>query len=203
MPDTSILKWDKAAASLDLFSRGDNIRYENFKRTLFSKCRGKVLLIAAGTGADFDCFPEGLDITAVDFSWKMLEKAHEKTARYPGNIRLVRTDAEHLGLKADVFDTVVTSCTFCSVPEPVAGLKELFRVMKADGRLLMFEHVGSKNPVIGAMMALMNPVVKFLGPELTRDTAQNVRKAGFTITRECNLYLDMLKIFEAKKGALL
>ncbi len=177
MPDTSILKWDKAAASLDLFSRGDHIRYEHFKKKLFSKCRGKVLLIAAGTGADFDCFPAGLDITAIDFSSKMLEKAREKVGRYAGNIRLARTDAEHLGLKADVFDTVVTSCTFCSVPNPVAGLKELFRVMKPDGKLLMFEHVGSKNPIIGAMMAIMNPVAKFLGPELTRDTAQNVRKA--------------------------
>ena len=193
-----VTKWDKASKSFDMFTRGTELRYGKYKRSLFAKSRGKTLLVAAGTGGDFEFFPPDLEITAIDFSPKMLEKAAEKTADYKGSIKLVEADVTNLKFDDNSFDTVVTSCTFCSVPNPVEGLKELNRVLKPDGQLLMFEHVRPTNFILGAMMDILTPIANKMGPDLNRRTADNVRKAGFTITREFNIYLDMVKLFECR-----
>lgn len=192
-----VIKWNKASKGFDSFSRGTELRYGKYKRGLFAKSRGKTLLVAAGTGNDFQFFPPGLEVTAIDFSPKMLEKAAEKTAAYNGAIKLVEADVTNLEFEDNSFDTGVTSCTFCSVPDPVKGLKELNRVLKPDGMLLMFEHVRPTNFILGAMMDILTPIVNKMGPDLNRRTADNIRKAGFTITREFNIYMDMVKLFEA------
>lgn len=195
----SIAKWDKAAKCFDWLNSGVERRYGRFKDELFSGCRGKTLLVAAGTGLDFQFFPSGLDITAIDFSPKMVEKSKEKAHDYDGQLEVLLADVEALDFPDASFDTVITSCTFCSVPDPVKGLKEIHRVLKSDGRLLMFEHVRPTNIVLGTMMDLLTPIARKFGPELNRRTAENVQKAGFQIIRDCNIYLDMVKLFEAKK----
>ena len=192
-------KWDRASRFYDLTNMGLERRYGRFKRGLFARSRVKILLVAAGTGLDFQFFPPGLDITAIDFSPKMVEKAKEKAAGYEGRLEVVEADVQALEFPDASFDTGVTSCTFCSVPEPVKGLKELYRVLKHDGQLLMFEHVRPGNALLGLVMDLFSPLTRMFGPELNRRTGENVKKAGFQITRNFNIYLDMVKLFEAKK----
>ncbi|VAX20764.1 hypothetical protein MNBD_NITROSPINAE02-272 [hydrothermal vent metagenome] len=199
MNDSAIKKWNKASNCLDAGSRGEELRYAVYKSHLFSKAKGKTLLVAAGTGLDFKHFPTGLDIVAIDFSPKMLEKAREKLSDYKGDITLKEADVTNLDFEDGVFDSVVTSCTFCSVPEPVKGLKEIHRTLKPDGKLLMYEHVRPGSLLLGVVADIMNPLARFFGPNINRRTADNVRKAGFKITREFNVYLDMVKLFEAEK----
>ena len=199
-------KWDKAARSFDLMNSGIERRYGKMKGEWFSRAVGKTLLVAVGTGLDLRYFPPGHDLTGIDISAKMLEKAREKVVpTLEGNeplprTNLVRTDVEQLPFGDATFDTVVTSCTFCSVPDPVAGFRELRRVLKPGGALLMFEHVRPANLYLGLMMDLMNPVARRLGPEINRRTAANVCAAGFRLTREFNVFLDMVKLFEAVKA---
>ncbi|VAX15163.1 Phosphatidylethanolamine N-methyltransferase [hydrothermal vent metagenome] len=192
-----IARWNNASKCFDLANVGIERRYGKYKRMLFTKCRGKVLLVAAGTGLDFPYFPEGLEITAIDFSPKMVEKAKEKLDNYNGKLKVVEADVMSLDFPDGSFDTVATSCTFCSVPDPVKGLKEIYRVLKPDSRLLMFEHVRAGAMALGAMMDIMTPLFRKFGPEINRRTGENIRKAGFTTTREYNVYLDMVKLFEA------
>lgn len=196
----AVRKWNRAARALDSTERGDDARYGAYKRHLFARARGRTLLVAAGTGADFKHLPEGIDVTAIDFSPVMLRYAVERIAESPAPIDLVQADVTSLDFEASSFDSVITSCTFCSVPEPVEGLRELRRVLRDEGRLLMFEHVRPSGPYLGLMMDLMNPVVRRFGPEINRRTATNVRSAGFRIVREHNVFLDMVKLFEAEKA---
>ena len=194
----ALRKWDRAASALDAGGRGEHLRYGAYKRHLFSRAEGRTLLVAAGTGLDFKYLPEGLDVTAIDFSRPMLTRAARRVGESAAPLTLVEADVTRLPFPDGSFDSVLTSCTFCSVPRPVAGLRELRRVLRADGRLLMFEHVRPSNPYLGLMMDLMNPVIRRIGPEINRRTAGNVEAAGFRMRREYNVFLDMVKLFEAE-----
>ena len=200
MSESAITKWNKAAKCLDANKRGEEMRYGRYKREIFAKAVGKTMLVAAGTGIDFKYFPADIEVTAIDFSPTMLEYAAKKVDECRAPITLVEADVTDLDFPDRHFDTVATSCTFCSVPDPVKGLREVGRVLKDDGALLMFEHVRPSNLYLGLMMDFMNPVASMMGPDINRRTADNVRAAGFRITREFNVYLDMVKLFEAVKA---
>jgi ubiquinone/menaquinone biosynthesis C-methylase UbiE len=192
-------KWDSSSRSFDLFAFGEERRLGPHKRRLFSKIRGETLMVAAGTGNDFQFFPADQKILAIDISPKMLERAAKKAASYCGSIELREMDVCALPFPDASFDTVATVCTFCSVPEPVAGLRELRRVLKPGGQMLMFEHVRSRIGALGMVLDLMTPLSRRFGPELNRDTVGNVLRAGFALRREENVYLDIVKIIEATK----
>lgn len=199
MDEATQRKWDAASRSFDLLTFADDRRLGVHKRRLFAKVRGKTLLVAAGTGNDFKFLPPDLDLLGIDISPKMLERAERKAARYPGTIALKVMDVCHLDLPDDSVDTVATVCTFCSVPQPVVGLRELHRVLKPGGQILMFEHVRSQIAPFGVLMDLLTPLTRRFGPALNRDTVGNVEKAGFRLSRVENVYLDVVKIIEAVK----
>lgn len=192
-------KWDAASRSFDFLSFADDRRFGPDKRRLFAKMRGDSLMVAAGTGNDFKFFPPGMKVTAIDISPKMLERAAPKAAVYRGSIELREMDVCHLDYPDSCVDTVVTVCTFCSVPKPVAGLRELLRVLKPGGQMLMFEHVRSQIGPFGILLDLMTPLSRRVGPDLNRDTVGNVQKAGFQLRSVENVYLDIVKIIEAVK----
>ena len=192
-------KWDAASRNFDFFSFGDDQRLGPHKQQLFAKMRGETLMLAAGTGNDFRFFPPGLSVIAIDISPKMLERAAKKAAVYQGRVELRQMDACQLEFPDNTFDTIVTVCTFCSVPKPMVALRELYRVLKPGGQILMFEHVRSRIGPISVFLDLMTPLSRRLGPDLNRDTVGNVQKAGFRIRREENVYLDIIKAIEGVK----
>jgi len=192
-------KWDSASRLYDLMGAyGAERRWAPAKRRLFSKMDGKILFVAVGTGQDIACFPPGRDITGIDISPGMLSKAEARAAAYQGKLTLRVMDVREMDFPNDCFDQVFTSCTFCSVPNPVKGLRALRRVLKPGGYLGMFEHTGSHIFPFNAMLNLMNPVARHLGPEINRDTVANVRAAGFEIIRVTNIFLDVVKTIEAR-----
>ena len=191
------IKWDRAARTLDLMNRGIELRYGERKREWFSRSSGRTLLVAVGTGLDLEYFPSVRKVVGIDISDKMLEKAKEKRGTCKAAVELVQADVQLLGFADSSFDSAVTSCTFCSVPDPVKGLREIRRVMKPGGTLLMFEHVRSDIFWMGPMMDVLTLVSRKFGPDLNRRTRENIRQAGFRLTREMNIYLDMVKLFEA------
>lgn len=190
-------KWDAASRTLDFMSFAEDRRIGPYKRSLFAKMRGVTLMVAAGTGNDFKFFPPNMQIVAIDISPKMLERAARKAAACPGSIELRQMDVCKLEFPDSSFDTIATAFTFCSVPKPVMGLRELRRVLKPDGQLIMIEHVRSAIGPLGVLMDLMTPLTSRIGPSLNRDTVGNVQKAGFRLRRVENVYLDVVKIIEA------
>jgi len=160
---------------------------------------GRVLFEAIGTGVDIPCFPPGRDITAIDISKEMLWRAERRRTLYDGNLRLVEADAMDLPFPDGAFDTVATSCTFCSIPDPARALAEVYRVLRPGGRLLMFEHVRSRNPVFGLTLDLMTLWTRRLGTEMNRDTLRSVSAAGFQVLRIDSVFLDIILAIRARK----
>jgi ubiquinone/menaquinone biosynthesis C-methylase UbiE len=193
-------KWDAASRTLDFFGFAEDRRIGPHKRRLFAKMRGATLMVAAGTGNDFKFFPPDMHVVAIDISPKMLERAAEKAGTYSGSIELRQMDVCNLEFPDSTFDTIATAFTFCSVPKPIAGLRELRRVLKPDGQLIMLEHVRSAIAPLGLFMDIMTPLTSRFGPSLNRDTVGNVQKAGFRLRRVENVYLDVVKIIEAVKA---
>lgn len=191
-------KWDFSSSFYDLLAYGPERRWAPLKRDLFANMNGKVLFIAVGTGQDIPFFPPGRDIIGIDISPRMLAQAKSRAAEYAGTLDLRVMDIHEMEFPDHSFDQVVTSCTFCSVPNPVAGLTALRRVLKPGGMLYMFEHTGSRVFPFNLMLNIMTPLWKPIGPEMNRDTVSNVEKAGYEILQVNNVYLDVVKTIIAR-----
>ena len=191
-------KWDRAARGYDLMNGyGQELRWAPSKRRLFDRMRGRIIFASIGTGQDIQFFPPGRDITGIDISAGMLERARPRAAEYPGRLELRQIDVHELDYPDGWFDQVFTACTFCSVPRPVDGLRMLRRVLKPGGDLFMFEHTGSRYFPFNLMLNLMTPLSRRFGPEMNRDTVANVARAGFEVAAVEPVYLDVVKMIRA------
>ncbi len=195
-------KWDAAAKNFDVMSsRGPEKRWAPYKREFFSAMRGRILFLAVGTGLDIQFFPPNCQIVGIDISPKMLEQARARADAYPGKLELREMDVHALEFPAASFDQVFTSCTFCSVPDPVGGLESLRRVLVPGGELHMFEHTGSRYFPFNLMLNIMTPLARRFGPDMNRPTVANVERAGFRIRDVRHVYLDVVKAIVAEAPA--
>ncbi len=192
--------WDKRARFYDLFE-GSDLRRGPAKAALFREMFGRVLFLAVGTGVEIKHFPAARQIVAIDISEEMLRRAQARRESYQGVLSFVQGDAVNLCFRDASFDTVVTSCTMCSVPEPARAFRELRRVLRPGGRLLMFEHVRSRNPFLGLALDLMTRMTRRGGTEMNRDTLGNAVKAGFRITQVNSVFLDVILSIRGVKVA--
>jgi ubiquinone/menaquinone biosynthesis C-methylase UbiE len=176
--------------------------YQPWRERLWSMVAGKkVLEVGVGTGKNMPYYPEGADIAGIDLTSGMLERAQQRAEQLDLEVDLWVGDVQDLNIPDNTFDTVVSTCVFCSVPDPVLGLQEVKRVLKPGGRLLMIEHVRSEQPLVGEVMDLVNPVVRsVMGPNINRHTVDNVHKAGLRIEHVEELgFGDIFKLIVAHK----
>ncbi len=185
--------------SLEGFLEG--LLFRRLRKKLWAQARGEhILEVGVGTGKNFQFYPENARITAIDFSPQMLKQAQRKQERKQVAVELSLMDVQSLCYADNSFDTVIASFVFCSVPKPRKGLKELYRVLKPGGQLLLLEHVLSSNKVMAALMNLFNPLVLgLLGANINRQTVKNVQACQFK-----NIYIDpassdMIKLIRAVK----
>lgn len=111
-----------------------------YRRQLFGTASGRVLDVACGTGANFPYLPPTVDLVGIDISPEMLAKAATRleTLEVDGTLR--EMDAQALDFPDDSFETVLSSLSTCTFPDPIAALQEMDRVCKPDGRILLLEH---------------------------------------------------------------
>ncbi|MBU2602533.1 MAG: class I SAM-dependent methyltransferase [Actinobacteria bacterium] len=194
-------RYDRIARTYDLMEWAVERRaFGSWRPLLWDLVEGpRVLEVGVGTGKNLAHYPADAEVTAIDFSPGMLAHARRRAAELGSNVELREMDVQHLDLPDDSFDTVVTTFVFCSVPDPVLGLREIARVLRPGGRLLMLEHVLSMKPVLRQVMRAADPmVVRMMGANITRRTRNNIEAAGFLIEKETDLWLDIVKLFQAR-----
>jgi ubiquinone/menaquinone biosynthesis C-methylase UbiE len=197
-------RYDRQAALYDLREAPMELFIGRWRRRLWSQIPpgSRVLEIGVGTGKNMRWYPAGVSVVAVDFSPRMLTRAVRRARRQRLDVGLALMDAQGLAFADRCFDAVVTTCVFCSVPDPVLGLQEVRRVLRPDGRILLLEHVRSRLPLLGRIMDWLNPLsVRLQGANINRDTVGNVQKAGLHVRRVNNLLLDIFKLIDGTPAA--
>lgn len=198
-------RYDRIAGIYDRLERPLETRcFQQWRTTLWERVQGpRVLEIGVGTGKNMPFYHKGWQITAIDLSPRMLEQAKRRAEREHVEVDLRLGDAQALPFADASFDTVIATFVFCSVPDPVQGLREAARVLVPGGQLLLLEHVLSRNVILRPLMQLANPMmVRMSGANMNRETVKNIERAGFAIQRVDDLWGDIVKFIEAEKPLL-
>ncbi len=168
-----------------------------FRRELLQRVSGNVLEIAVGTGKNLRYYPSGCRIVAVDLSLEMLGVARKRAAGLKLNIPFSVMDAEALAFPDRSFDTVVSSLTLCTFPDPVAALREMTRVCRADGRILLLEHGRSDREWLGRWQdRRADRHAKPLGCHWNRQPLDLAAQAGLKLTAARRTFFGIFHILE-------
>ena len=193
-------RYNRVAPFYDFMEAIPEMIFTPWRKKLLAKAKGTILEIGVGTGKNFPHYPYGACVTGIDIADRMLVIAREKASELGLSFDLSEGDVQSLKFPDHSFDTIVATFVFCSVPDPVQGLRELRRVVKASGRILLLEHVRIDKPIIGWLMDCLNPlIVRIMGANINRRTLENVKKAGLRIESVEHLGLmKMVKMISAK-----
>lgn len=176
----------------------DTMIKDELRKKVVSYAQGKVLEVGVGTGKNLKYYSPDCDVTGIDFSPGMLAKARERAKELP-NVSLYEMDVQNLDFPDNYFDTIIATCVFCSVPDPIKGLEELKRACKPDGKLVFLEHIRSSKKILGLMMDIFNPVVvRIIGANINRKTLENMKAAGLDIKQVETEGIEILKFIIAE-----
>ena len=149
---------------------------------------GVGLEIGAGTGANFPFYPSGARVIATDVSGRMLAEARKKPVGKA--TPLVACDVQALPFPDEAFDWAAETLVFCEVPDPVVGLRELRRVLKPSGKLVMLEHVRPSGWLGRAADLLTALTAPLWGEHFNREAEAYAQAAGFRVERREHLWRD-------------
>ncbi len=159
---------------------------------------GKVLEVGIGSGLNIPFYSPDIEtLVGLDPSVELWKLAHKRTAAAPFPIEYLGLSGEHIPLEDKTFDTVVTTWTLCTIPDPVTALKEMRRVLKQDGRLIFVEHGLAADRRVQVWQNRLNPLWNQIagGCNLNRRIDTLISEAGFRISQIDTGYLKGLKPF--------
>jgi len=154
------------------------------------QCDERVLEVGVGTGINLSLYPKNCNVTGIDFSESMLEIARERVARKDiRNVRLLQMDAADLKFADNAFDIVYAPYLISVVPDPVKVAREMHRVCRPGGRVILLNHFLSPNPILSRIERWISPATIHIGftsdldlPALLAQadlTPQSIEKVNF------------------------
>jgi phosphatidylethanolamine/phosphatidyl-N-methylethanolamine N-methyltransferase len=124
----------------------------------------RLLEVGVGTGINAALYPRDCSVTGIDLSTSMLEKARDRIARKGvSNVRVMQMDAANLKFADDSFDIVYAPYVISVVPDPVLVAREMHRVCRSGGRIVILNHFRSKSRVGARLERMISPFTRYLG----------------------------------------
>lgn len=157
----------------------------SLRKEVTGQARGLVLEIGAGNGLNFAFYdPDTVErVEATEPDSAMLGYARERAAAARVPVNLTQAPAENLPFADESFDSAVVTLVFCSVGDPLRGLREVRRVLKPGGSLLMVEHVRARGAIAATIQNIITPINRLVAGNChwNRDTEKTVIEAGFQL----------------------
>lgn len=161
---------------------GDCLQARRRRARCIQGASGATLEVGIGTGRNLDLYPDDVELTGIDISPRMVDRARRRATRRHRQVTVQVGDVEHLTYPTASFDTVCATCVFCSVADPVAGLREVARVVRPAGQVRLLEHVRPTNRLLGWLADVVSPLTqRLVGPAVNRRTEDNIRAAGLEL----------------------
>ena len=171
-----------------------------WRHKLLANAGGDILELSAGTGTNFPIYQNISSLTAVDFSLEMVRYAREaaKETTYPCTV--LHKDVEKLEFEKDTFDTVVSTLSMCSYPNPAFVLEKMAEWCKPGGQILLFEHGVSTNPAVGKLQKKLDPFLsERIGCHVDRDMLDYVKHSCLHVNKIESHLLGMFHLVFATK----
>ena len=177
----------------------DLLGVRRLRRRLLRQASGKVLEVAVGTGKNVQYYPRGCRIIGIDVSREMLNVARERAAKLSMEVSPLLADAEALPFSAESFDTVVSSLSSCTFPDPMIALREIARVCKPSGRILLLEHGRSNREWLARWQDRhADQFAKPLGCHWNREPLELARKAGLKVVERQRCFFGIFHRIKAE-----
>jgi ubiquinone/menaquinone biosynthesis C-methylase UbiE len=175
-------------------------KFKRVRSDLLNRASGRVLELGSGTGVNFPLYDNVDRVIAIEPSQPMIDRSLTRQQSAVVPIEIINASAENLPFEDGTFDTVVATLVFCTIPNVEKAIKELKRVCKPDGKILLFEHVKMENAVLSKMQERLTPFWKKVcdGCCLDRETLKAFTNQGLEIERVEQFYKDLFLVAELR-----
>ena len=154
---------------------------------------GRVLEIGIGSGLNLPFYdPTRIErVIGLDPAEEMLAYARRKSRDLPFAVEYLALEGERIPLERESVDTVLVTYTLCTIPDAVAALEGMRRVLKPAGRLIFCEHGRAPDEAVRRWQHRLNPLWKLIGGgcNLDRDIPGLIEAAGFRMDTLDSMYL--------------
>ncbi len=154
---------------------------------------GRVLEIGMGSGLNIPYYePDKIELVwGLEPSSGMRRKARSRADAAPFELRWLDLPGEEIPLDNHSADTIVLTYTLCTIPDSMAALKQMRRVLRPGGKLLFSEHGKAPDAAVQKWQDRINPYWKKMagGCHLNRDIPRLLHEAGFTLGKIETMYV--------------
>ena len=169
---------------------------KRLRREAIGVLHGRVLEVGVGIGSNWPYIRSDIEYVGIEPNEAMLERALKHARQQGRAVDLRPVDVQAMPFPDASFDVVITTLTFCSVPDAGAGLREIRRVLKPGGEFRFLEHVRARRRTWARLQSLLKPMTRRCagGCEWDRDTLDAIRAAGFEVEKVRHGRLGFLPI---------
>jgi ubiquinone/menaquinone biosynthesis C-methylase UbiE len=193
--------WDRKSATYDAeMGVWDRRLFGDSREWACGQAAGEVLEVAVGTGLNLPGYPEDVSLTGLDLSAGMLDIARERARGLGREVTLRQGSAHEMPFADASFDTVVCTFGLCAIPDHVAAVGEMIRVLRPGGRLILVDHVAGSPWVVRVMQWLVELAsVPLAGEHFRRRPSKEVEARGLPVERRERFKLGLVERLVARK----